>query len=144
MKLKTVPKIRTDCISCNGYSSVRIREGGNKTAVGRPPDGEAYSRSQRPKGVLSPSTKLRINSVEGAVGRTTSGMGILRQSFGIPWPTCPDEDSGLPRSGVVEVWVPQREVFGDNAGIRISPCSTLKHFGDGRRWSSAKWGSLGT
>ena len=30
MKLKTVPKIRADCISCNGDSSVRIREGINK------------------------------------------------------------------------------------------------------------------
>ena len=30
MKLKTVPKIRADCISCNGDSSVRIREGNNK------------------------------------------------------------------------------------------------------------------
>ena len=30
MKLKTVPKIRADCISCNGDSSVRIREGSKK------------------------------------------------------------------------------------------------------------------
>jgi len=37
------------------------------------------------------------------VNRNTLGMGILRQGFGIPWPTCPDEDSGLPRSGAVEV-----------------------------------------
>ena len=30
MKLKTVPKIRADCRSCNGDSTVRIREGINK------------------------------------------------------------------------------------------------------------------
>ena len=104
MKLKTVPKIRTDCISCNGDSSVRIRRivdefalphvdvavdsedtaevellgwwllgvpqrkifgnkeakiflCGNKTAVGRPPDGEAYSRSQ-----VAGRTILDVNS----------------------------------------------------------------------------------
>jgi len=30
MKLKTVPKIRADCISCNGDSSVRIRDSINE------------------------------------------------------------------------------------------------------------------
>jgi len=90
MKLKTVPKIRADCISCNGDSSVRIREGINKVVP-------SFGISVYPLQQLF----LALSVVEGLDGNTE-----LRN----------DVNTNVV-SGAVGV--PQKEVFGDKKKQRF-------------------------
>ena len=95
MKLKTVPKIRTDCISCNGDSSVRIREGSKKVVgpVKQPAVATGFKRNHWSDEFALPHVDVAVDS-ENTAEVELLGWGVL----------------GLP----------QREVFGDNAGKRIS------------------------
>ena len=59
MKLKAVPRIRADCISCNGYSSVRMQEGIHRINTAE---------------VTVFTRHLRSGGVKQYVNKTTSGM----------------------------------------------------------------------
>ena len=127
MKLKTVPKIRTDCMSCNGDSSVR-QVVSDQSSMSRATCGEYFDSFH----------SLRINSVEpiresgnkevaGPVKQPAVATGFKRNhwsdEFALPHVDVAVDSEDTAEVGWLGWWllgVPQREVLRNNTGTRIS------------------------